>query len=68
MVYDNQELSFKMLKLIGLRLMKLERKVELTLINYIQRDLRVPAEASRALPTEAPRVGRQAGEILSVFS
>jgi CRP/FNR family transcriptional regulator, cyclic AMP receptor protein len=26
---DNQELSFKMLKLIGLRLMKLERKVEL---------------------------------------
>jgi len=29
LMYDNQELSFKMLKLIGLRLMKLERKVEL---------------------------------------
>lgn len=29
LMYDNQELSFKMLKLIGLRLMKLERKIEL---------------------------------------
>src|SRR5882672_9892082 len=29
LMFDNRELSFKMLKLIGLRLMKLERKVEL---------------------------------------
>src|SRR3954471_4964986 len=29
LMYGNQELSFKMLKLVGLRLMKLERKLEL---------------------------------------
>lgn len=29
LMYDNRELSFKMLKLVGLRLMKLERKLEL---------------------------------------
>lgn len=29
LMYDNKELSFKILKLIGLRLMKLERKLEL---------------------------------------
>ena len=29
LMYDNRELSFKMLKLIGLRLMKLERKLEM---------------------------------------
>jgi CRP/FNR family transcriptional regulator, cyclic AMP receptor protein len=29
LMFENQELSFKMIKLIGLRLMKLERKVEL---------------------------------------
>ena len=29
LMYENRELSFKMLKLIGLRLMKLERKIEL---------------------------------------
>jgi CRP/FNR family cyclic AMP-dependent transcriptional regulator len=29
LMYDNRELSFKILKLIGLRLMKLERKLEL---------------------------------------
>jgi CRP/FNR family transcriptional regulator, cyclic AMP receptor protein len=29
LMYENKELSFKILKLIGLRLMKLERKVEL---------------------------------------
>lgn len=28
LMYDNKELSFKMLKLVGLRLMKLERKLE----------------------------------------
>ena len=28
-MYSNQELSFKMLKLVGLRLIKLERKLEL---------------------------------------
>ena len=28
-MYENKELSFKILKLIGLRLMKLERKLEL---------------------------------------
>jgi len=28
LMYDNRELSFKMLKLVGLRLMKLERKLE----------------------------------------
>src|SRR5882757_4531520 len=29
LMYDNRELSFKMLKLVGLRLMRLERKLEL---------------------------------------
>jgi CRP/FNR family transcriptional regulator, cyclic AMP receptor protein len=29
LMYDNKELSFKMIKLIGLRLMKLERKIDL---------------------------------------
>lgn len=29
LMYDNKELAFKMLKLVGLRLMKLERKLEL---------------------------------------
>jgi CRP-like cAMP-binding protein len=29
LMWDNRELSFKMLKLVGLRLMKLERKLEL---------------------------------------
>lgn len=29
LMYENKELSFKMLKLVGLRLMKLERKLEL---------------------------------------
>jgi CRP/FNR family transcriptional regulator, cyclic AMP receptor protein len=29
LMYDNRELSFKLLKLVGLRLMKLERKMEL---------------------------------------
>ncbi|HTE28974.1 MAG TPA: Crp/Fnr family transcriptional regulator, partial [Chryseolinea sp.] len=29
LMYDNKELSFKILKLIGLRIMKLERKLEL---------------------------------------
>lgn len=29
LMYENRELSFKMLKFVGLRLMKLERKLEL---------------------------------------